>query len=234
MLKNIDYLLLDLDGTLLDFDMDVFISRYLSLIRKQFENYPFANAVPQWILAGTEAMLTNTGTMTNKEKFIENFQANTGLSETELWEIFIHFYQTDFDLLAEITRPVPGIQEFIANAFSAGYKMVIATQPVFPKLAIEKRLTWAGLDAGKFDLITHIENMSYCKPAEGYFMEILAHLNIESEQCIMIGNDIEMDMAAGQFGFETFFLKNRHLPNANSKIAYHSGNLNSLSEMLRI
>ena len=234
MLKNLDYLLLDLDGTLLYFDMDLFIQQYLSLIRKQFEMYPFANDVPEWILAGTTEMLNNAGTMTNKEKFLEYFQAKTQLAEDTLWEIFIHFYETDFEFLAEITKPVKGIPEFIDNAQSAGYKIVIATQPVFPQLAIQKRLKWAGLGAVNVELITHIENMSYCKPAKGYFMEILSHLDIESKQCIMIGNDIEMDMAADQFGFETFYLNNNQTSKTDSKLNFRSGDLTLLYQILGI
>ena len=84
---------------------------------------------------------------------------------------------------------------------------MLATQPVFPEIAIRRRLSWAGLEHIPFELITHIENMFACKPHREYFDQILQLLNVKSESCLMIGNDAKMDMAAKLSGIETFFLK---------------------------
>ncbi len=108
MASKIKYLLLDLDGTLIQFDIDIFIQEYLSLVQKQFSHYACAKSVPEWILKGTEIMLSDVGTMTNKEKFLHYFGDKTGLSEEKIWEIFIHFYKNDYEQIKSITKPIAG------------------------------------------------------------------------------------------------------------------------------
>ena len=90
MINEIEYLLLDLDGTLIQFNLNLFIREYLRQIQRHFSHFPFAKFVPDWILKGTEKMLSNKGTMTNKQIFVDYFQQKSGLSKEEMWEIFIH------------------------------------------------------------------------------------------------------------------------------------------------
>jgi hypothetical protein len=47
--------------------------------------------VPEWILGGTGVMLNSIETITNKDKFLHYFQERSGLSKSEIWEIFLHF-----------------------------------------------------------------------------------------------------------------------------------------------
>ena len=232
MQKKFKYLLIDLDGTLIHFDLRTFIAEYLRLIQSYFSKYSFASSVPEWIMEGTEQMLTNEGTMTNKEIFLSGFRQKTGLSEQEIWAKFLHFYQADYNQLKAITRPVPGARELLERALSAGYKLVIATQPVFPQTAILKRLAWAGLDHLPYILITHIENMYASKPYPQYFEQILSILGAMGEECLMIGNDLEMDTASEKVGIPAFFLTSgmRNLPLAAEFT--HAGDYRVLSNLL--
>jgi len=230
--KKIKYLLIDLDGTLIHFDLDRFITEYLRLIQTYFSKYPFASSVPKWIMEGTEQMLNNEGTITNKEKFLSGFQQKTGLSEREIWAKFLQFYQSDYNQLRPITRPVPGAREMLERALTAGYKLVIATQPVFPQIAILKRLAWAGLDHIPFILITHIENMYASKPYPQYFEQILSILGAMGEECLMIGNDREMDTSSEKVGIPAFLLTlgTQHQP-LSGEISF-AGDYNELSNLL--
>ena len=233
MFNNIKFLLLDLDGTLLSFDLNTFISEYLRLAQQHFSHILTAKSVPEWIMAGTNIMLTSVETITNKDKFVRCFQSKSGMSEEEIWEIFVHFYQTDYDRLQSITVPVPGAKTFVELAQAKGYRLVIATQPVFPEIAIRKRLAWSGLNRIDYELITHIENMSACKPHRQYFDQILGILKTNSDCCLMIGNDREMDMAAGKVGIPTYYLQPAP---SNVKIdqADFQGDFTYLSELLGI
>ncbi len=67
-----------------------------------------------------------------------------------------------------------------------------------------KRLAWAGLETVSFDLITHIENMSWCKPRIEYYLDICRKIRIRPEHCLMVGNDPVNDMIAGKTGMKTF------------------------------
>lgn len=207
MLNNVKYLLFDLDGTLIKFDLNTFIQNYLRLIQEHFSNLPFAKSVPEWIMGGTSVMLNTIKTITNKDKFVHFFKEKSGLSEHEIWEIFLHFYDTDYNQLKEITEPIEGARSFLESAVSQNFTLVLATQPLFPEIAIKKRLSWAGLEHIPFQFITHIENMYASKPHKAYFNQILKMLGVEGWNCMMIGNDAKMDMAAGNSDIHTFFLE---------------------------
>jgi phosphoglycolate phosphatase-like HAD superfamily hydrolase len=120
MFNSIKYLFLDLDGTLIKFDLNTFIQRYLLLIQDYFSHLPFAKSVPDWILGGTGVMLNSVETITNKEKFLDYFQKKSDLSEDEIWEIFLHFYNTDYNKLKSITEPMTGAKSFLDAADAAG------------------------------------------------------------------------------------------------------------------
>jgi FMN phosphatase YigB (HAD superfamily) len=235
MTMTIKFLLLDLDGTLIKFDMNTFIQNYLHLIQDYFSHLQFARSVPDWILGGTAVMLNSLETMTNKEKFSRYFQQKSGLSENQIWEIFLHFYDTDYNKLRKITEPMQGAKSFLKAALDADYQLVLATQPVFPEIAVRKRLLWAGLEEIPFRLITHIENMKASKPHRQYYEQILMMLESSGEDCLMIGNDIEMDMAAKHYGIQTYFLEiDSKNPVIEVENADNRGDFNKLAELLNI
>ncbi len=233
MESKIKYLLLDLDGTLIQFDIDVFIQEYLRFIQKQFSHFSFVKFVPEWILDGTEVMLNSIKTMTNKDKFLYYFQNRSGLSESEIWEIFLHFYNTDYNQLKEITQPIEGARSFLETAVSHNFTLVLATQPIFPEIAIKKRLSWAGLEHIPFQFITHIENMTASKPYKAYFDQILDKLGVQGDKCLMIGNDVDMDMAAKKSGIHSYYLQTNSIESQiNIENADYSGDFIKLADIL--
>ncbi len=64
---------------------------------------------------------------------------------------------------------------------------MIASNPLWPSIAQNKRLAWAGLGDLDFDLVTHIENMTYCKPRVEYYREICVKIGERPEACLMVG-----------------------------------------------
>jgi FMN phosphatase YigB (HAD superfamily) len=230
IMTKIDYLLFDLDGTLLHFNMNEFIEKYLSMIKNHFSDVREPQQIPDWILQGTELMLRNNGERINSEIFLEFFSARSGLPEALVWQRFLNFYQTDFGSLIGLTRAVTDARSVLEAAVARGYKLVLATQPVFPLVAIRQRLQWAELDDLPFELITHIENMHACKPSPSYFKEILNLLQIRPAQCLMIGNELETDMASQQIGIKAFYLAD-HKPSIQRKVDF-TGNFRDLAAIL--
>jgi HAD superfamily hydrolase (TIGR01549 family) len=94
------------------------------------------------------------------------------------------------------------VQIFKKNNF----KMVIATNPLFPKKAILQRIKWAGLDPEQFSYITCYEEMHYSKPNVEFYREIVDELDLNPAECIMIGNDVQEDMIAGKLGMTTYLV----------------------------
>jgi FMN phosphatase YigB (HAD superfamily) len=230
-MTKINYLLFDLDGTLLHFNMNEFIEQYLGLIKNHFADVGEAQNIPAWILQGTDLMLRNNGERLNSEIFLEFFSARSGLPETLVWQRFLNFYQTDFGTLMGLTKSVTAARSVLEAAVAEGYKLVLATQPVFPLVAIRRRLHWAALDDLPFELITHIENMHACKPSRLYFEEILKQLQIQPQQCLMIGNELDTDMASQRVGIKSFYLTDHKPLNCSYKVDY-SGNFIDLSTFL--
>jgi len=73
---------------------------------------------------------------------------------------------------------------------------VIATNPLFPLVAIHHRLRWAGLPPEKypFALVTSYENMHFTKENVAYYPEILAQLGWPEDPAVMVGDDIEREV----------------------------------------
>ena len=87
-----------------------------------------------------------------------------------------------------------------------GLKMVLASNPIFPFDVQMKRLAWAKLDHLPFDLVTHIENMSFCKPRIEYYLEISQIIGEPPDTCMMVGNDPVNDLIAAYTGMKTYLV----------------------------
>ena len=73
-------------------------------------------------------------------------------------------------------------------------------------MATESRIGWAGLTPGDFELYTTYENSRHSKPNADYYRDILSELGLSAGECLMVGNDADEDMAAGQTGMQVFLL----------------------------
>lgn len=140
--------LFDLDGTLLNLDMDYFLPHYFARMHAMAYNMEYKNAdflVPQ-IWSSTEEMISNTDpNKTNEEVFFESFFQNWPYTVEEFKPFFDIFYQEEFPRLRKYGKPFPGVPQMMEKLSARGVKIVIATNPVFPLTAIEQRLEWAGV-----------------------------------------------------------------------------------------
>jgi hypothetical protein len=99
--------------------------------------------------------------------------------------------------------------ELVQNAFDRGYKVAVATNPVFPRTAINHRLSWGNLspETFDFDMITSYEDFHFAKPNPAYYAEILAQMGWLELPVIMIGNDKHADIdPARELGMATFWV----------------------------
>ena len=86
-------------------------------------------------------------------------------------------------------------------------KVILATNPFFPSVAVRSRLSWAKIETECFDLITTYENSRFCKPNPAYYVEITEKMGIDPKKCLMVGNNEIEDIAAAQsLGMDTFYL----------------------------
>lgn len=201
-------LLFDLDGTLLPMDTGQFLQAYLTTLAPHFAPFMPPEQFVQELLRATREMVENTeGSKTNAEVFWESFLGKTSFDPEQTFPVFEQFYLSAFPKLHVHTQPTPLAREVLTKAAARGCELVLATNPVFPRIAIEERLRWAGIADVPFRLITDYETMHYCKPNLSYFQEILEKVEVDTADCLMIGNDPAEDMVAAELGISTYLVE---------------------------
>jgi phosphoglycolate phosphatase-like HAD superfamily hydrolase len=155
-------------------------------------------------------MLENKDPSLNlKDVFDQVFYPGIQSSYEELLAYTDQFYTTEFPKLRSLTNQIPDSRQIVEYALSNGLEVVIATNPLYPKSAVEQRLAWAELAVDQFDytLITSYENSHFAKPNLEYYAEILAKLGRNPHDAVMIGNDISDDIdPARALGIATFHI----------------------------
>ncbi len=209
------YMLFDLDGTLLPLDTDTFLDQYVRLITKHFAAEIDPQLFARQLMASSYAMIGNKdGKHTNQAKFFADFFPKVDRHPEELMPKFEHFYREFFAELGKSTQATPIARQLVLQALDMGYKIVLATNPVFPREAVEQRMQWAGIADLPWELVTSYEDTHFCKPNPHYFQEILDRLEAKPEQCVHVGNDMDEDMAAVDVGISVViaddYLINRH------------------------
>lgn len=211
--------LFDLDGTLLDIDMDYFLTQYFREMTKMAEEKGLV--LPDLVdrlWKSTRAMMSNLDpNRTNREVFEEDFFRDAPYAPQILWPFFDEFYHHRFSRLKVHTKPFPEVRSIMEKVFAKGHRVAIATNSVFPEVAIRQRLDWAGIGDFEYSLITSYEVMHFTKPHVEYYKEIADYLKVRPEECLMVGNDVSEDLAARRLGMKTFLVKDRlintgHLP----------------------
>jgi FMN phosphatase YigB (HAD superfamily) len=152
-------------------------------------------------------MMKNDGVKTNEQIFWDSFALVCGEGIREKYPVFEEFYRENFDkevrsscgFNPESARTVHYMKE-------RGLTVALATNPVFPAMATESRIRWAGLSPSDFALYTTYENSHYTKPVLNYYREIIEKLGVCAEECLMVGNDVGDDMVAEKLGMKVFLL----------------------------
>ena len=207
MLKAI---LFDLDETLLDNSTETFIPAYFQALTRWVAHLISPDRLIAELMRGTGAMDANDGAgPTNEEAFATTFYPALGYELGELKPDIERFYVEEFPKLHSLTHTRPEARALVAWAFERDLQVVIATNPIFPRAAIEQRLDWAGVPVTEFDyaLVTSYENMHATKSHPAYYTEILARLELEPKECLMIGDNWEWDIApAASMGIPTYWI----------------------------
>lgn len=201
----LDTILFDLDGTLLSMDQDEFVQRYFGRLCEVMGQQGWDPEKLQRIVwAGTKAMLGNDGGQTNEECFWRLFEQLAGCRREQAEASFVRFYENEFQEIGRLITPAAEAVQAVRQLRKRGFRVVLATNPLFPRIATVSRVRWAGLAPEDFDWITTYENSHYCKPAPAYYEEVLAAVGSRAENCLMVGNDTEDDMSAGKLGMQVY------------------------------
>jgi FMN phosphatase YigB (HAD superfamily) len=203
-------LLLDLDDTLLDNDIERFIPVYFSRLEAHIADVAPPEEFTRALIRATRFMMDNRqADRTLKQAFEQRFFPSIKASEADLRDAFDSFYLHAFPKLQSLTKPRPAAKALVDGGFQRGLEVVVATNPVFPLTAISQRLAWAELpvEAHPFTLITSYETFRFCKPDPAYYAEILGRLGRRPQEAAMVGDDHHADIVpANLMGLATFHL----------------------------
>lgn len=227
--------LFDLDGTLLPMDQEEFTKAYFHLLAKKLAPRGYApKELVDAIWAGTAAMVKNDGQCSNEEAFWRRFAQIYGPQVLEDKPIFEDFYAHEFQQAQAVCGFTPKAAETVAQIKALGCRVALATNPIFPSVATESRIRWAGLEPEDFALYTTYENTGHCKPNPAYYSEIASRLAVEPENCLMVGNDAQEDTAAALAGMKVFLLTDCLINKDGGDIsAYPQGSFEQLLDYVK-
>ena len=204
-------LLLDLDDTLLDTNMDAFIPAYFKALSGALADVVSPEVMLPALMGGTQAMMVNTDpALSLREIFNAHFFSKLGIDRITLLGRIDRFYDEVFPKLGSLTHQVPEAIRLVEWAFEQGHRVAIATNPLFPLRAIQHRLRWAGLSPEKFPfaLITSYETFHFAKETVAYYPEVLAQLGWPDDPVVMVGDDIEREVKPTQAaGLPVFWVR---------------------------
>lgn len=206
-MSTVTTLLFDLDGTLLPMDNDTFTKGYFKKLVPHVAHLMAPEPFIAQLWRSTEAMVRNDDpSLTNEAVFKKHFLEAVNAREEDFFPLVEQFYAGEFGELSHLSEPTPLAREIVQAAVDKGYRVVLATNPLFPRPATEHRMRWAGVDGLPFELVTTYENSHFCKPNPNYYLEIVQKIGVTPESCLMIGNDAFEDLIAGKIGMETYWV----------------------------
>ncbi len=230
MLKAV---LFDLDDTLLGNSMDTFLPAYFEALTRYVGHLIPHDRLIAELMRGTRGMEANDGAgSTNEEIFASIFYPAIGYERERLEPIFRRFYQHEFPKLQSLTQRRPAARPLVEWAFEQGYRVVVATNPLFPRRPIEHRLEWASVPVDEFDyaLVTCYEDMHATKSHPAYYREILERLTVQPNECLMIGDHWEWDiLQAASVGIPGYWItESTHAPPLDDVMLVGQGTLAEL------
>ena len=229
----LDTILFDLDGTLLPLEQEPFTKAYFLALTQTISpfGYPPEDFV-RAIWAGTKAMVQSDGKELNRQRFWDRFVSLMGEKSRELEPCLEQFYRSEFNRLRELVNPACAAQKLVRLLQEKGYQLILATNPIFPKVAISSRLEWVGLSLSDFELVTSYENSRFCKPDLRYYQEIFYTCKKSPMQCLMIGNNVKEDMCVHKLGAQIYLVTD-HLENGDGEdiSVYPRGSLSQLADL---
>ena len=229
--------LFDLDGTLLPMDQDEFVSSYFILLSKKMSSFGYEpNVLIDAMVHATDAMVNNNGLRTNESVFWADYTKTVGGNALSHKSLFEDFYKNEFQKARLSCGFNPLAMEIVHRAKAKGNRVVLATNPIFPAIATESRIRWAGLRPDDFEFYTSYENYSYCKPNLNYYRQVLKKMGLNARDCVMVGNDVIEDaIPPDQLGMQVFLVTDCLINTIGKKISdFPQGNFNDLQAFLGV
>jgi FMN phosphatase YigB (HAD superfamily) len=202
-------LLLDLDDTLLDTNLDAFMPAYFQALANHVCGHVPSEKLLRALIGGVNQMNENDDPRrTLQDVFDSSFYSDLGIPKNELSDVIEDFYDRVFPALSIYTKQKPDAIEFVNWAMAQGFQIAVATDPLFPYKATHQRIRWAGFEPDQFELVSTMEHFHFTKSHPAYYAEMLGRLGWSDGAVLMVGNDVNRDIVpANRLGVRTFLVE---------------------------
>ena len=229
-------LLLDLDDTLLDTNLDIFIQAYFKALSDFLADQVEPDLMLSALIAGTRKMMANNNpSLTLRQIFDAEFFPRVGIERDILQPRIDQFYEEVFPTLSRLTGPKPEAVQLIEWALAQGCRLAIATNPLFPSGAIHHRMRWAGLPPEQFPfvVVSAYESFHFAKPNPAYFAEVLGRMGWPEGPVVMVGDDVERDLPGSRaLGLATYWINVSDGPSPEGILSAGRGSIADLRPWL--
>ncbi len=233
----LDAVLLDLDGTLLPMDTDYFVEVYFKYLFEDAYAWGYTDSalLEKGVRTGLKAMYKNDGSVTCSAAFWKAFSEVVHKDPTDDVKKFETFYATNFNKAKFVAKENPYVQETLEVARKKAKYVILATNPIFPKVANDSRMAWIGVKESDFDMVTDFDSCYFCKPNPMYYkQEILDKIGLDPEKCIMIGNDFDEDiLATRKLGMPSYLVTDFMINRQNKEIDCPHGTYAEMVDYLK-
>ena len=199
-------LLLDLDDTLLNTNLESFVPAYFQALAEELAPQIAPELMFRALISGMRLMNESEDfSHTLQEIFDVEFFPQVNIPRDALESAIENFYDNVFPTLAGLTSQKAEAKPFIDWAFSQGFRIAIATDPLLPRKATYHRLRWAGFEPEKFELVSTFDHFHFSKTHPAYYAEVLGRMGWPDGPVLMVGNDMERDIRPAQLlGLATY------------------------------
>ena len=214
MLKAVVF---DMDETLLHINLNAFIALYgrdyAELLAQVGRTSPFATTAR---LGGTLLDINanrraGTDNRTNGEYFRDAVYRRCGvkLDDPVVHDAFEYYEREILPLKNNSVidaRPREGAIEALDVVLSHGLRIALLTNPSFTRAGIECRMDWGHITDAPFELVTHMDNSTRCKPDPTYYLESIGKMGLRPYEVLMVGNDPKRDFPTPDCGIQTAYV----------------------------
>lgn len=226
----------DLDGTLLPMNEQEFIKVYFDLLSQKASILCYEkDSIIKAIWSGTKCMYKNDGSKSNEQVFWDCFCSiyNKENANEEI-KLFEKFYLNEFKETKNSCFENPLAKEIVRFCKDHFQYVILATNPIFPQVGTQTRMSFVDLKEEDFDFVTYYENSSFCKPNPKYFTYLLNKFNLKPEEVIMFGNnEIEDGWCAQSIGIKTYMVGNHIIKDPNNQIQLPHLNMDEVISLLK-
>ncbi|MEN8686731.1 MAG: HAD family hydrolase [Desulfuromonadales bacterium] len=206
-LDNVQAVFFDLDGTLVDVDMHLFVPVYLNRLTEQMKELIEPASATRAMHRAVAAMFANRDADKTLEAVLfDVLRDELAMTPEQYRRCLNEFLHNDLEVLRPLVVGHALSSRLVDAARARGWQVILATNPIFPRDVVDARVRWGGLDGDKFHHVTTYETEHFCKPNPDFFRENLNLLQLEAERCLMVGNDTLHDLSASQVGMQTCLL----------------------------